>query len=231
MNGYRNEWKFYCNEIELESIKSKLSNALMYDIHSMPFNEGYTVHSLYFDDYFNSCVFDNEGGYNKRYKYRIRYYNKDKYHIHLERKEKLNGMCRKHMCNLSKDEYEMIINGKAKDLFWKTDNKLLKEFCLDCINKLFVPKLIVDYDRIAYVEPISNVRITFDKNISVSTKTSEFLSDGYIKFPLLNKGMHVLEIKFDDILPSYIKQVININTLKQSSFSKYYLGRKKLERI
>lgn len=39
-------------------------------------------------------------------------------------------------------------------------------------------------------------------------------------------GVNVLEAKFDEILPSYIKNIVESYNFKQTSFSKYYYGRK-----
>ena len=54
----------------------------------------------------------------------------------------------------------------------------------------------------------------------------DFLSphvDGYV--PLLPSGMHVLEVKYDELLPDFIAQALELGTLQQCAFSKYYLGR------
>ena len=88
------------------------------------------------------------------------------------------------------------------------------------------PDIIIDYERIAYVEEISNVRITFDMKISASYELDNFLNNNYIKFYIMPSNMNLLEVKFDYILPSYIKNILELNNLNQTSFSKYYYGRK-----
>ena len=111
------------------------------------------------------------------------------------------------------------------DVFWDTDDQLLKEFCIDLVTKRFLPKVIINYEREAFVEAIANVRVTLDYNVSASNEIGRFLNGDYLKIPVLGKKKHILEVKFDDILPSYIKGVLHSNTLMQQSFSKYYLGR------
>ena len=37
--------------------------------------------------------------------------------------------------------------------------------------------------------------------------------------------MHVLEVKYDELLPDSIAQLLELGSLQQSAFSKYYLGR------
>lgn len=85
--------------------------------------------------------------------------------------------------------------------------------------------MIVSYEREAFVEIISNVRITMDYNISASDEIERFLKGDYLKIPVLERKKHVLEVKFDDVLPSYMKAILQSNILEQQSFSKYYLGR------
>ena len=99
------------------------------------------------------------------------------------------------------------------------------------MTRLFEPKAIVSYERSAYVEEIANVRITLDKNISVSEQFDNFLSGDFMRYPVQERGEHVLEVKFDEILPGYIKSIISNKNLQQSSFSKYYLGRLKLQEM
>lgn len=223
---YRNEWKYVISNNEIEMIQNKLDKVLNLDEHA---KDGiYVIHSLYFDDLNSTCMRENDAGSFSRFKWRIRYYGEEKSYITLERKEKLFGMCRKKTCRLSLDDYEKIISNQISDLLWSTDNKLLKLFCVDILDRRFEPKVIIDYERKAYVELVSNVRITFDMNISASNEVDKFLDGGYLKYPITNKDEHVLEIKFDDILPSYVKQATYIGTLRQDNFSKYYLGRQLL---
>ena len=225
---YRNEWKFLCNNIDTNIINSKLKAILKYDEHCND-NHYYIVHSLYFDDYYNDCMFENDAGINARHKWRIRYYNDDISHITLERKEKLNGMCRKKSCFISEDEYNNIINGDYNKIIYKTDKEVLKMFCIEAMTKLYKPKVIIDYERVALNEPISNVRITFDQNISASKDISKFLNNNYVKVPILNTNNNIVEIKFDDILPGYINKVMYISNMQQITFSKYYISRKRLK--
>lgn len=117
------------------------------------------------------------------------------------------------------------MRGDVLDVFWNTKEQLLKEFCIDIVTKRFIPRVIIDYEREAYVESITNLRITLDYNISASDETEEFLSGNYTKIPVLEEKKHVLEVKFDIVLPSYVKAVLQNNILEQRSFSKYYLGR------
>ena len=224
MRRYRNEWKYCDSEAKLSDIKQRLISVLSYDSHADNMGK-YYIHSLYFDDYKDSCARHNVAGESERMKYRIRYYGNDSDKLWLEKKEKKNSYCHKRKCPLKLDEYQKILDGRSMEVFWNTEYELLKEFCIDIVNKKFAPKVIIDYERVALVEPITNIRITFDYNITASDSFNRFLVSDYIKIPLLESGKHVLEVKFDDILPSHIKHILQSQILIQQSFSKYYMGR------
>jgi hypothetical protein len=190
----------------------------------------YEIHSLYFDDLYDTCMRDNNQGLSERSKYRIRYYGDNPNFMRLEKKEKWQERCHKESCEISLQQFHQIVEGKAEEVLYNTDDLFLKKFCVECLTRGFMPKAIVDYVRIAFVEPITNVRITLDTNISVSDEIEEFLTGDYTRFPLQEARKQVLEVKFDYILPSYIRHVISHRELVRSSYSKYYLGRKQLQK-
>ncbi|MCM1175606.1 MAG: polyphosphate polymerase domain-containing protein [Blautia sp.] len=225
---YRNEWKYCCSAKDADMIRSRLSAVLCQDIHSGD-NGKYEVHSLYFDDYRNSCAKENDAGVSTRFKYRIRYYGKQCGSMKLECKEKRNGYCHKESCPVSMEEYRMIMEGKSGGLFWRTEEPLLKKFCVCCMTRQFMPKAIIDYERTAYTEDISNIRITLDENISVSDDFSHFPDGDYMRYPVQEKERYILEVKFDDIMPGYIRHIVTNRRLVLSAFSKYCVGRKKIQ--
>jgi hypothetical protein len=230
MKPYRNEWKYCCEESDLKRLEWRLQAVMQLDSHTEASGR-YQIHSLYFDDYKDSCAFETEAGLASRFKYRIRYYGDHPTSLRLERKEKLYGRGHKESCNLTPDQYQALIRGEIGALMWDTSEPLLRQLCIACLTRGFRPKVIIDYERTAYVEPNSNVRITADRFISASNKTEQFLTGDYMRHPLLPKDQHVLEVKFDDILPAYIKQAAFSSRLQQTSFSKYYLGYQCLRRF
>ncbi len=56
----------------------------------------YTIHSLYFDNYDNSCYTQVLDGLNHRAKYRLRYYGQDTTHIFLEKRKNRQAVCERH---------------------------------------------------------------------------------------------------------------------------------------
>lgn len=224
MGKYRSEWKYNIDNAALQPIRERLLAVMDHDIHANE-NGKYEIHSLYFDDFQDTCARENVAGEGIRFKYRIRYYNDNSENIVLEKKSKNNSFCNKRSCKLTREQYDRIISDDVSDLFWNTQDELLKEFCVAISSKGFRPKVIVDYEREAFVEPINNIRITFDSCISASDSFDHFLDEDYVKIPIMSGSRSVLEVKFDDVLPAYIRKVLQVESINQRSFSKYYLSR------
>ena len=87
---YRHEYKYPISDIEAAVLKQRLKNIMSLDPH-VESDGMYTIKSLYFDDYYNSCYYANENGTDPREKYRIRIYNNNFERINLECKRKERG--------------------------------------------------------------------------------------------------------------------------------------------
>lgn len=219
---YRHELKFLVSDAELELIRYRLKPLMRQDVHQK--EGGYKVRSLYFDDFYDSCMQENENGIDNRKKYRIRIYDGDDTVIKLEKKIKYRGMTRKISGTISREECLSYISGKAPGLK-PEGTELEKELYAEMKIQDMHPVTIVEYERTAFVEPMGNVRITFDRNISGSEHLKQFLDKKIVAVPLLPKGQHVLEVKYDELLPEYIAQVLEVGTLLRTAFSKYYYAR------
>lgn len=191
------------------------------DIHQD--GDRYEIRSLYFDDAWGRCMDENEAGVDQREKYRIRIYDPRSDVIHLEIKEKNRGLTKKRACDLSREECAAIMEGT---LPLKLDSRApLNALQMQMRCAKMEPKVIIAYERTAFVHPAGNVRITFDRNIMASRCVDEFLEDGVSGMtPVLPAGVHVLEVKYDEFLPDVIAQQLEIGKLRKTAFSKYYLG-------
>ena len=203
-------------------LAGRLKNVMSQDIHQE--GDCYEIRSLYFDDLWDRCLDENEAGVDRREKYRIRIYDPRSDVIHLEIKEKNRGLTKKRACDLSREECLAIMEG---ELPLNPDGRApLNNLQLQMRCARMEPKVIIAYERTAFVHPSGNVRITFDRNIMASRCREDFLEDrvsGMV--PVLPAGMHVLEVKYDEFLPDTIAQQLEIGKLRKTAFSKYYLGR------
>ena len=228
MNKWRHEYKYYSPENVLKVIQFRVESLLEKDSHAG--EKGfYHIRSIYFDDYFNSCYYENENGTDPREKFRIRIYNNSVERITLELKQKQNGKCLRKSCSISFERVKALMN---KDLtnevltFKNSDCFLYKKFYSEILMKNLHPVNIVCYDRIPFVNETGNVRITFDRNIRSGIDFLKFFDDDLPVRPILQCNTNLIEVKFDELLPDYINNILQTGLLKQTSFSKYYLCRK-----
>ena len=219
---YRYEFKYQCSAVQLEVIRSRLQPFMRLDSHAT--SGQYTIRSMYFDNYENRCYYENESGTDPREKYRIRIYNGSSDRIALECKRKEKGKTYKTSCVISKREYEILMKGGSLDNL-SDKPQLLRKFSILQKTELFHPTVIVEYDRVPFVYNIGNVRVTLDQNIRSSDSFNYFFEDNLPSRQILPKGQHLLEVKYDELLPDFIKNVLELGDLRQSTFSKYYLCR------
>ena len=205
-------------------LRERLHYIMLPDPHAG--SEGlYTIRSLYFDDYYNTCYHENEDGTDPREKYRIRIYNASDSRITLERKQKECCMTRKTSSPLTRDQAQLLIDSTPLS-FADAQNPALRKFLLLMMLRQMRPSIIVEYQRAAYVYHIGNVRVTFDTNIVSSCDFANFFSPSVFCRPILPLGFHLMEVKFDQFLPDFIYQSLQLNQLQQTTFSKFFLCRK-----
>lgn len=220
---YRHEYKYICTEQQLTLIQSRINNLLKIDSHVKKDNK-YNIRSLYFDDYKNTCYYENEDGVDPREKFRIRIYNNDQTRISLELKKKNKGKTLKKSELITKDIVQKFINNTIQ--FKEEYGQILKKLYLLNKQTLMRPVIIVDYERTPYICKDGNVRITIDKNISSSKDIKNFFEKEISKRPINSVKEHILEVKFDEFIPDHIYRNLQLDNLQQIAFSKYYLCRK-----
>ena len=220
---YRNELKYLCSEQQLRLLEMRIRHLCLPDPH-VGADGGYTVRSLYFDDYWNSCYYDNENGVDHREKFRIRFYDDRRDVVTLECKEKLHGKNHKYACSMSREQCEAILSGHFK--VPGNANPVLNKLFLNYRTRCYRPKVIVEYERTPYLYRTGNVRITFDRNIAASSHVQDFFSTRLRGRPIMSGGMQLLEIKYDELLPDYLYHEMQLEHLQLTSNSKYYMARR-----
>lgn len=224
---YRCELKYLVDNNDLLILNHRIKNIMSLDSNAKK-EDCYNIRSIYFDSYDDGYLKETESGINKRLKIRIRIYNKSSKIIKLEIKHKLNGYTKKESCKISKEMCNKLINGEDL-LYSECKNKVLKKLYLEQKLSLLKPKIIVEYDRVAYVNKTGNVRVTFDKNIRTSKYIDRFFEENTYSVPILNNNEEILEVKYDELLPNWIFESLELNKLSRTSFSKYAVSRNVLK--
>ena len=219
---FRVEDKYALTTNECQIIKERLGTLIGVDQNDIN-QQGYKISSLYFDNVYDSSLKDTIAGTPLRHKYRIRIYNDSLDVIKLEVKTKYYNRISKQSVNISYEDMLKLIRSEAieqGDDF--RDPKTV--FNIGIKAEGLRPKIIVTYERKAFVYDFGNVRITLDENIRGSNQIQQFgISNLSYEYPTDNYP--VLEVKYDEFLPDFIAQILEINNLWKISTSKYRLCR------
>lgn len=223
----RFEFKYYLSKSTADKLIPALISFMDWDPYVQKGKQGshsYKVTSLYYDTYDFSCFWDKESGIADRKKLRLRFYNNltTESDIFVEIKRKQDALVVK----------DRVAFGYSKDIILKLDEKLKQMLAIkphdEFLHELFwfkkrnnlSPKLCVSYDRKALVgRKNKNFRVTFDYNMKAWFSSH------------LNPGMHhtknifpegvTLELKYNNILPSWFHRIIQRYQLQRLAFSKY----------
>jgi hypothetical protein len=218
---WRHELKHPINALDACALRTRLHALMRVDAHA-DFSGRYFVRSLYFDDEKNSALQEKQDGLDNREKFRIRMYNMDQSFILLEKKCKRMGLSKKFSCRLTPDECRMLISGQT-DFLRESGSGLMRELHAKMTGQGFLPRVIVDYTREAYVHPLGNVRVTIDSNIRLSYQVEQFFQADPPTVPA--SGELILEVKYDRFLPDMIADILQLGSRSAHAFSKYAAAR------
>lgn len=214
---YRHEWKHEINVSDLITIRQRLRAVAKPDPHAV--DGTYFIRSLYFDNPADKALREKLDGVNRREKFRIRYYNNDPSLIHLEKKSKWNGLGSKHSADLTAEEAQAIVDGRL-DWMMASARPLVQELYCKMQSQGLRPKTIVDYTREPFVFAPGNVRVTLDYDLRTGLGCTEFLSPACVTVPAGNAPI-ILEVKWDEFLPSIIRDAVQLDSRRSSAYSKY----------
>lgn len=219
---YRNELKYYVNLYEYKRLSQLLSQTLKKDQY-LGDSGDYWIRSLYFDSITNSDYEEKECGLLNRKKVRLRIYSTKSPTVKLEIKNRTNQYMLKETVTIRKEDAIALSEGRTEVLLQYNNSVANKVYGI-MHEKWYQPNIIVDYEREAYVCPVNDIRITFDKNVRV-VKSKELFEPDLITTRVFTIPTVILEVKYNHRLPEWIKAVLSSCTTEYSSVSKYCLGR------
>lgn len=213
----RHEWKYEINTADIFILRQRLNAVAQPDAHSR--DGTYIIRSLYFDNLNDKALREKIDGVNHREKYRLRYYNGNNDFIRLEKKSKINGLCKKEGVNVTKEEVSDLLAGKYQ---WMLDESrpLVNELYVKMMLQGLRPRTIVEYTRDAFVYGPGNVRVTLDYNIRTGLNSIDFLNSSLVTIPA-GDTQGILEVKWDEFLPDTIKSAVSLKGRRVGAFSKY----------
>lgn len=218
----RHELKYYINRMEYHLLSHALDQVLERDPNGDPEHNEYHIRSLYFDTYDNAALVDKLSGVKDRDKYRIRIYNFSDKFIRMECKTKVGSLISKRSVPIPKLLAEQLIAGDPTGLE-RTRSGLLQDIFREMTLHLLKPVVLVDYVREAYLHPLEEVRITFDKNLRTGLYSHDLFNP---RVPTLSPFDHdemILEVKFNREMPPFIRDLLctYVHSAQNSAISKY----------
>ena len=185
--------------------------------------KGYLVRSLYFDTDDYAAYHEKMDGNNERVKLRIRSYSeqpgKDS-PIRVELKIRKRNLVIKKSAFVTYDEYcDFMQSGHWRN----TENPTLVEFERQLHSNLHKPKVLIEYRREGYETRLKNgLRITFDHKVKSAHSNDLFPKHSF--FREHNPHLIIMEIKFKEDLPHWVKTIVHQYGLKIIANSKFTQG-------
>ncbi len=226
----RFEFKYIVPTEQYEPLKAALLPFLRLDKFAGEQPNGlYTVRSIYFDTPGFEMFHTKVEGIPHRMKVRLRGYNlgDDNSTVFMEIKRKYEGPILKNRSDAPFGVVKQLFKGAAYDdlapLIQNPDNG--RRFFYQILSKNLQPVVNVIYEREPFVANTKNIendfRVTFDMNLrSVAYPKVEDLykeHDVSYAFP----GYFILEVKFNDYCPAWIKPILEEFQMRKEPASKY----------
>ncbi|MEA4927210.1 MAG: polyphosphate polymerase domain-containing protein [Candidatus Limiplasma sp.] len=218
----RHELKFFINPVEYHLLSHALDQVLERDPNGDPEHNEYHIRSLYFDTYNDAALYDKINGVRDRDKYRIRIYNFSDRFIRMECKTKVGSLISKRSVAIPKLLAEQLIAGDPTGLE-RTRSGLLQDVFREMTLHLLKPVVLVDYVRKAYLYPVEEVRITFDKQLRTGLNSRDLFNPYVPTISPFDHDEMILEVKFNRSLPPFIRDLLctYVQSAQNSAISKY----------
>ncbi len=226
----RFELKYIVTEPCARAIRDFARSYLVPDEHADPENGyAYAIHSLYLDSPGLALCNATVQGHKNRFKLRVRYYNDDPdTPVFFEIKRRVNDAILKRRAPVHREQVLALLDGywpERSALFNPDDAKgwdALQQFC-EMRNTLNAQgQCIVSYIREAWVTTENNsVRLTFDRHLHGMPWRRQFVCRQTKEAAEPAIGGVILELKFTDRFPVWMRNLVRVFNLQRTSCAKY----------
>jgi len=232
----RYELKYIIQEPTAHEVRAFSRNHLMPDPYaSVANNYSYNIYSVYLDDPGLSLMNQTLDGLKNRFKLRVRFYDNNPNHpVFFEVKRRVNDVIVKVRAKVRRDAADRLMRPfggwpDRSDLANPDDERsftALSKFC-QLRDKLGCgPAVLVAYNREAWCSPEDDsVRVTFDRMLEAAPYHPDDTfqlarNDRWIR-PIMRVPGIVLELKFTDRFPNWMRQMVQTYNLFRTSMAKY----------
>jgi len=218
----RKELKYVIGIEQYLRMRKKLDLLMKPDSHGV--NGSYMVRSQYYDSLTDADLKDNLDGVQQKRKIRVRVYSPEATGARLEYKCKNGTDGIKYSIPLSKEEV-LLLEQHKYDFLLERPEELAGRLYTKMTQQVYRPKVLIEYDRIAYLYPVSDVRITFDKNLRAAVNPYGICEEKPFYVPLMEPDRGILEVKYNDFLPYALKPILTELENVAQAYSKYTVSR------
>ena len=227
----RYEYKYHITNDMIPQIRDYISPYTTVDPHLKDTAENkYTVRSIYFDTPTLDFYYEKMDGLKIRKKLRVRTYNDMDDFAFLEIKRKFVNCVVKERSRLPFMVIERLINTLEESAIeYPQDDynaRLVSgKFVYYLLKKGLLPILLVVYEREAYIGLADEKeRLTIDTDVRAISEPD--LGDilNTKNFVQIIGHSDILELKFDDFMPQWMKNLVVEFNIQKESISKYCLG-------
>lgn len=218
----RREEKFLLKKIEAYRYIHRFDAVLMRDFHAK--HGSYPVRSLYFDTVDDKDFFEKVNEQEIRRKIRLRVYSPNDTTAKLERKQKQNLYQKKQSLTISRADAQEMAAGNYRVLL-NYGNAFADEIYVILSQEVYRPKVIVEYNRLAFMAKENHIRLTFDSDIRATESNVDLFDPRLPLLPVFDPEYVVFESKYDKFMLSYIKDLQGEINKTAITASKYCAGR------
>ncbi len=83
----------------------------------------------------------------------------------------------------------------------------------------------MEYEREAYVEPIGNIRVTFDTCLRTTLGVASFFDGDACMVGVIDKPEVILEVKYNEVFPRYISGLLPDSIRPRLAIGKFVICR------
>jgi len=227
----RLEYKFLVKNEDLNRLRKKILPFVSMDEYiKEESGNDYTVRSIYFDSSHFNFYHEKIDGIKIRKKLRIRSYDNltDNNLVFLEIKNKYDNFIGKNRAPIQYHNLSNLLRTKSIETYALTNNgyanslKDGEKFFHHILRSDLKPTILIVYEREAFQSKFDNsLRITFDKNLRFydQPKINNLYKDTDLEYAIPNH--FVLEIKFNNGYPRWLREIVQEFNLIRRSVSKY----------
>ena len=224
----RYELKYFVPEALVQRIRVFSAPYLIPDEYASKDPTGtYRINNLYWDSPSLALYWEHSRGNPDRFKLRIRTYGDSSGPRFLEVKRRIRRVIVKTRASISPREYEAVLAGDWEKAMKGANAGLLHEFVDRALLYGARPILSIRYQREAYMSAFQDgARLTFDRAICYQRTRESHLANPdenfiYVDGSKDKMGGVLMELKFTDLCPRWMAEMVKTCELERTGFSKY----------